>query len=142
MSKFVLKPFNNVTGTIKFFKLIEDTYCYYDDFCRNIQQDSNLEQQLLTIVSRMNDVANLRSLPKQKYRDVTPIKETVKEYEIKTADLRLYLIKDETGNLVLLGGKKSTQDEDFKTFRLLKKRYLNLIKNDKRKDITKPRLLV
>ncbi len=128
MSKFVLKPFNNVTGTIKFFKLIEDKYCYYDDFCRKIQQDSNLEQQLLTIVSRMNDVANLRSLPKQKYRDVTPTKETVKEYEIKTADLRLYLIKDETGNLVLLGGKKSTQDEDFKAFRLLKKRYLNSIK--------------
>lgn len=76
----------------------------------------------------MNDVANLRSLPKQKYRDVTPTKETVKEYEIKTADLRLYLIKDETGNLVLLGGKKSTQDEDFKAFRLLKKRYLNSIK--------------
>lgn len=125
MSKFVLKEYNNVTGKIKFFKLIEDKVCYWDDFCREIQKDSNLEDQLIAIISRMNDVANLRILPKNKFRDITPGKEKIKEYEIKTSDLRVYLIKDEVGNIVLIGGKKNSQPEDIKRFRSLKKTYLN-----------------
>jgi len=125
MSKFALKEYNNVTGKIKFFKLIEERVCYWDDFCREIQKDSNLEDQLIAIISRMNDVANLRILPKNKFRDITPNKEKVKEYEIKTSDLRVYLIKDEIGNIVLIGGKKNSQPEDIKRFRSLKKTYLN-----------------
>jgi putative component of toxin-antitoxin plasmid stabilization module len=125
MSKFVLKEYNNVIGKIKFFKIIEDKICYWDDFCREIQKDANLEDQLITVISRMNDIANLRMLPKEKFRDITPKKQTIKEYEIKTKDLRVYFIKDELGNLVLIGGKKNSQPEDIKRFRAIKKAYLN-----------------
>jgi putative component of toxin-antitoxin plasmid stabilization module len=127
MSKFVLKAYNNVTGKVRFFKLIEDTVCYWDNFCREIQEESNFEDQLDAIIARMNDVANLRMLPKQKFRDITPAKEKIKEYEIKTSDLRVYLIKDDNGNIVLIGGKKNSQPEDIKKFRALKKSYLNAI---------------
>ncbi|RKR84838.1 hypothetical protein BDD43_5091 [Mucilaginibacter gracilis] len=127
MSKFALKEYNNVTGKIKFFKLIEDTVCYWDDFCREIQKEANFEDQLITIISRMNDVANLRRLPKEKFRDITPDKEVIKEYEIKTKDLRVYLIKDDVGNIVLIGGKKSSQVSDIKSFRALKRSYFNSI---------------
>jgi putative component of toxin-antitoxin plasmid stabilization module len=125
MSKFALKEYNNVIGKIKFFKLIEDKICYWDDFCREIQKDANMEDQLITVISRMNDIANLRTLPKQKFKDITPNKETVKEYEIKTNDLRVYYIKDGSGNLVIVGGKKNSQPEDIKRFRAIKKAYLN-----------------
>lgn len=125
MSKFVLKEYNNVLGRIKFFKLIEDKVCYWDDFCREIQKDANLEDQLITVISRMNDIANLRRLPKEKFRDITPQKQTTREYEIKTKDLRVYFIKDESGNVVLIGGKKNSQQEDIKRFRGIKKAYLS-----------------
>ena len=127
MSKFVLKEYNNVLGRIKFFKLIEDKVCYWDEFCREIQKDANLEYQLITVISRMNDIANLRMLPKEKFRDITPGKQTIREYEIKTKDLRVYLIKDESGNVVLMGGKKNSQPEDIKRFREIKKAYLSSI---------------
>lgn len=127
MSKFVLKEYNNVLGRIKFFKLIEDKVCYWDEFCREIQKDANLEYQLITVISRMNDIANLRMLPKEKFRDITPGKQTIREYEIKTKDLRVYLIKDESGNVVLMGGKKNSQPEDIKRFRGIKKAYLSSI---------------
>jgi putative component of toxin-antitoxin plasmid stabilization module len=127
MSKFALKEYNNVTGKIKFFKLIEDKICYWDDFCREIQKGSNLEDQLITIISRMNDIANLRILPAKKFKDITPGKETIKEYEIKTNDLRVYYIKDNSGNLVIIAGKKNSQPEDIKRFRAIKRAYLNSI---------------
>lgn len=50
MSKLALKEYNNVSGKIKFFKLIEDKICYWDDFCREIQKDANLEDQLITVI--------------------------------------------------------------------------------------------
>ncbi len=127
MSKFVLKEYNNVNGEIKFYKLIEDKFCYWDDFCRKIQKDGTWEDQLVALISRLNDVANLKLLPKQKFRDITPKKEKVSEYEIKSHNLRVYFIKDTNGNIVLLGGKKSSQPEDIKKFREIKKRYLKSI---------------
>ncbi|HAL83942.1 MAG TPA: hypothetical protein DCO83_18280, partial [Mucilaginibacter sp.] len=60
----------------------------YDDFCKEIEKNSNLKSQLVTIHSRMDGVANIRRLPKTKFRDITPAKEKNKEYEIKTSDLR------------------------------------------------------
>jgi hypothetical protein len=64
---------------------------------------------------------------KQKFKDITPHKETIKEYEIKTNDLRVYYMKDSSGNLVIIGGKKNSQPEDIKRFRAIKKAYLNSI---------------
>lgn len=46
-------------------------------------------------------------------------------YEIKTADLRVYLFRDPNGAIVVLGGKKSTQVRDIKRFRNVAKEYYN-----------------
>jgi len=132
MSKFALQEFTNVIGKIKFFKLFEKGACQWDAFCDEIRKDSNLETQLITIISRMNDVANLRMLPKTKLRDITPAKEKLKEYEIKTRDLRVYFIKNSIGNIILVSGKKNSQPEDIKKFRSVKKAYVEETKNDKR----------
>jgi putative component of toxin-antitoxin plasmid stabilization module len=78
---------------------------------------------LITAFGRMNQVSNLQRLPEQKFRDITPRKEVVKEFEIKTPDLRIYLIKEE-GHIIVFAGKKSSQREDLRQFRSIKRRYL------------------
>ena len=113
-----------VKGPIKFKKLIIDGRCQYDEFCTQIEQEGNLKKQLVGILNNMNQVANLQRLPEAKFRNITPSKERVKEFEIKKGDLRVYVIK-EAGHIVILGGKKGTQDEDIKKFRLIKERYLS-----------------
>jgi hypothetical protein len=73
----------------------------------------------------MDLVANLQSVPKDKFRDITPKKEAVKEFEFKYQDLRAYAIKIPNGKLVLLGGFKNNQADDITAFRALKRRYLD-----------------
>lgn len=70
-------------------------------------------------------VANGNSLPDTKFRDITPSGEKVKECEFKSKHLRVYAIKKENGKIIMLGGLKTTQKEDFKRFRSLKTQYLN-----------------
>jgi len=124
MSKFALVDIPEVKGQITFKKLVIDGVCQYDKFCEQIENEGNLKKQLIGIVSNMNQVAQLKRLPKEKFRDITPHKDTVKEFEIKKGDLRVYVIKEQ-GHIVVLGGKKGSQDEDIKQFRSIKSRYLN-----------------
>lgn len=124
MSNFTLANMDHVSGRIRFCKLIINGSCQFDEFCAEIERDGNLEKQLAGLFSRISQVADLKRLSVQKFRDITPAKETVKEFEIKTGDLRIYLIKED-GHIVIIGGKKSTQQEDIRQFRSIKKRYLD-----------------
>jgi len=141
MSKFVTKTIETVIGRQQFKQLVivEDKV----DAIRLQQQidkneveidgvldvyESNLEDKYKSsfrgMTALMNRVANLQSLPEEKFRDITPDKEIVKEYEIKYQDLRVYLIKIANGKLILLGGFKNNQDSDLKKFRALKRQFL------------------
>jgi putative component of toxin-antitoxin plasmid stabilization module len=123
MNRFALADIEQVKGKINFKKLVINGVCQFEDFCVDVSMQGNLEKELDKIFSRMNQVANMLRLPKEKFRDITPAKETIKEFEIKTANLRVYLIKEE-GHIVVLGGKKNSQKEDIKQFRAIKKQYL------------------
>lgn len=123
MAKFELVPLSEIKGKIAFFKLQIDSICQFDAFCREIEADGNLKKQLRTGFARMEQVANMQRLPLEKFRDITPSKELVREFEIKTPDLRFYLIKYR-GHVIVIGGKKNSQKEDIRKFRLIKKRYL------------------
>ena len=72
----------------------------------------------------MEEVAKNMSLPDTKFKDVTPRKEKVKEYEFKDGDLRVYGISKTGGKIIILGGYKNRQEKDFKRFRSLKEQYL------------------
>ena len=126
MSKFALVEMSQVRGKIKYFKLSIDNSCPFDEFCKAIRAEGNLAKQLVGIFSNFDQIANLKTLPKEKFRDITPGKELVKEYEFKKGDLRVYAFKDPAGHVVVVGGKKSTQDEDITWFRSIKKRYFDL----------------
>lgn len=123
MSKFTLVRLREVVGKISFSKLVEDDYCPFDEFMKEIESEGNLNKHLLSILAIMDQVANLKLLPKSKYKDITPFRELIKEFEIKKGDLRVYLIKEEE-HILILGGKKNSQAKDIRKFRSIKERYL------------------
>ena len=123
MSSFALRDILEVKGQIRFTKLTINGFCQFDEFCQQIETDGNLKKQLIGIFANMNQIAQMNRLPKEKFRDITPAKQSIKEFEIKKGDLRVYLIKEQ-GHIVILGGKKGSQHEDIRQFRAIKKRYL------------------
>jgi len=126
MSKFALNKIKTIKGKQSFFDLEINGVGQFDSFSK--EAAVQYESELLTLNARMDLVANLERLPKQKFRDITPAKEQVKEYEFKTKHLRLYVIHiEKTGKVVILGGYKNTQKKDFRGFRSLKKQYLNAL---------------
>lgn len=145
MSKFVIKNIKSVCGKQVFKQLVivennvdikklqqdidenkSDVTGVFDDYENSLEDI--YKSSLNGIITIMNLVADLQSVPVQKLRDVTPKKELVKEFEFKYGDLRVYAIKIPNGKLILLGGYKNNQKPDFAKFRSLKGQYLESIK--------------
>lgn len=126
MHKFALKYISEFDGRIKIFKLIVNKHCEFDEFEQKIINEVSYISELVTIQTRLREIADGKLLPKEKFRNITPKKELVKEYEIKTRHLRVYLFHEEkTGRIIVFGGKKTPQDKDIKHFRRLKREYFN-----------------
>ncbi len=126
MYTFALKEITEIKGKLKIFKLLVNGKCEYDEFERDIEAEGNLKSELITIETRLHEIADLNSLPQTKYKDITPPKTINKEYEIKTHHLRVYLFQDKnTGRIIVCGGKKGSQNSDIKHFRKIKKEYLS-----------------
>lgn len=126
MNKFALKHIDEIVGRLKIFKLLVNNRSEYDEFERQIEKQVTYISELVTIQARLQDIADGKLLPKEKFRNITPKKELVKEYEIKTRHLRVYLFHEEnTGRVIVYGGKKTTQQKDINHFRRIKKEYLN-----------------
>lgn len=129
MSKFALRHVPNIKGKTKFYFLIVNGVCQYEEFEEKIIRDGNYEQELDQLQLRFQEVAEmLRPINKQKFRDITPRKEQVKEYEAKTKNLRVYLIHQENkGRIIVFAGQKNTQKKDIRKFRSLKGQYLDTL---------------
>jgi hypothetical protein len=87
-------------------------------------KDTTCKSEFKTLLAYMEYLGNNGSLPKTKFREVTPKGEKVKEYEFKSKHLRIYAIQKTDGKIVILGGYKNKQDKDFLKFRSLKKQLL------------------
>ncbi len=126
MNKFALKQIEEIVGRLKIFKLLVNNRCEYDEFERQLETEGSFASELVTIQTRLQEIADGKLLPKEKFRNITPKKGLVKEYELKTRHLRVYLFHEEnTGKVVVCGGKKTTQPKDINHFRRIKKEYLN-----------------
>ena len=125
MPTFALKKIEQVKGKINFYKLEIDGKCEFDEFCSAIERADG-SKILLTIYAIMDSVANLSLLPKTKFRELKGRKasDKVKDYEIKKDAIRVYLFKDEIGNIVVFGGSKNNQKEDIARLRRLKEEYI------------------
>jgi putative component of toxin-antitoxin plasmid stabilization module len=152
MSTFVLRKMETVAGRLHFFALHICKKCPFDGICKVskeeaikkyecelgpwdifadglVKRNPNFKKQLITVYSRIDSLAQLQTLPKNKFKDITPPKDNVKEYEIKTPDLRVYLFHlEHLGRVIICGGIKGTQNADIRQFRNLKRDYLLSLK--------------
>lgn len=126
MYTFALKEIEEVSSKLKIFKLFVNDSCEFDDFFVTIKKEGNLTSELKTIQARLMEIAECKSLPDTKFKDITPKKETIKEYEAKTKNLRVYMFHEQnTGRIIICGGKKSNQKKDLQHFRNIKKQYFH-----------------
>lgn len=122
MKEFSLIVIDAVKGKQKFYKLVKDGVCQFDEF--ESKARINYDSEMTKVFAIMDKVADLQSLPNKMFRDITPGKEQNKEYEIKTKHLRVYLFHEKlTGKVISVGGYKTTQQSDIKHFREIKKEY-------------------
>jgi putative component of toxin-antitoxin plasmid stabilization module len=130
MSKFALEKIKAIKGKQSFYDLKVNEVGQFESFSNKLEEQ--YKRELVTLNARMDLVANLNRLPKEKFRDITPKKQTVKEYEFKTKHLRLYAIHiEKTGKVIVLGGHKNTQKSDIPSFRSLKSQFLKSLDDDK-----------
>jgi putative component of toxin-antitoxin plasmid stabilization module len=126
MTTFALKYIDEVAGKVKIFKLLVNNKCEFDEFENQVQTEGSYSSELVTIQTRLQDIADGKLLPREKFRNITPKKDFIKEYEIKTRHLRVYLFHEEkTGRVIVCGGKKVTQDKDIGHFRRIKNEYFD-----------------
>lgn len=127
MPKFALENIASVNGKQQFNQLVVDGSGQLDEF-ENDLKDTTYWSEFKTLLAYMDFVAKNRTLPQNKFKDITPAKELVKEYEFKSKHLRIYVIHQPNGKIVILGGYKNNQKNDINKFRSLKKQYLDSLK--------------
>jgi putative component of toxin-antitoxin plasmid stabilization module len=126
MTKFALKSLSSIVGKQEIDLLIENDVCYFEEFEDEIKErHQKYNNELGSLLQILERLSNGESLPNEKFKDITPEKELVKEYEVKTKHLRIYLIKKTDGKIIVLGGYKNRQKKDIRKFRSIKSRYLD-----------------
>lgn len=128
MPEFKLRKIPQVRGRNTYYKLVKDGDCEFDEFCKEMNKPDKYESELKTIFSYMELAANQQPLPRTKFKDITPKKDSVKEHEFKSKHLRVYAFQQKsTGKIIVCGGTKTNQKSDIKHFREVKKQYLKFI---------------
>ncbi len=125
MPTFGVSTIEAIKGRQVFLELVINGVGQLQSFENELQDVYKAE--LRSILTRMNYVADMVSLPKEKFREITPKGERVNEFEFKTKNLRVYCIKIPNGKLVVLCGFKNSQKADISSFRGLKKQYLKTL---------------
>lgn len=133
MYTFALQRIEAIKGKQEFVKLVVDGKCPFDEF------ESSLEQQykpeIESIYSYMQDVADLKLLPENKFHfydkdKKQKLKDGVREFEFKSRHLRVYGITKPNGKIIITGGTKAKQKIEQNYFRKLKNQYLASLKEE------------
>lgn len=125
MHTFELRNIDAVVGPQKFEKLVRDGVCLFDEFENNIEDC--YKSEIAGIYAVMNEVANLRSVPRGKFHFYDKTKGANREFEFKSSHLRVYGITKPNGMLVIVGGTKAKQKKDENEFRKFKNEYLETL---------------
>ncbi len=127
MRNFELKKFESIVGKQDFYDLKINGLSQYEEFNKIINTDYlAYKTEVFTMFSYMDLVSNLKTLPKTKFREITPKKDNIKEYEITSKHIRVYLFHVEnSGKIVAYWGLKKNQKENIISFRKIKKEYID-----------------
>ena len=133
MPTFALKKIEAIKGKQEFDKLVVDDTCPFDEFEKNVEKQ--YASELVGIYSNMQDVADLKSLPYERfhYYDLDKKqknKDGVREFEFKSRHLRVYGITKPNGKIIITGGTKAKQKTEQNEFRRLKSQYLSSLKTE------------
>lgn len=125
MPIFVIANLPEFTTRQKVNKLFRNGKCLIDEFKTEIETDNNIAPELDELFATIEDVANGKRVPPNQYKRVhLSSKLKYSPYEVKSKHLRLYLIHEkETGQILILGGKKGDQDEDINRLEKIIKEY-------------------
>ena len=132
MSIFALEKIKAIKRKQEFVKLIVDEKCPFDEFENSLE--AQYKAELAGVYHCMQDVADLKSLPKTKFHfydinEKQKNKDGVREFEFKSKHLRVYGITKSNGKIIITGGTKANQKDDQNKFRKLKAQYLESIKS-------------
>ncbi len=130
MRKFALKKIDAIKGKQEFDQLIVDDVCLFEEFEKGL--NGQYKSELVSIYRCMQDVADLKSLPKERFHFYDNFqkgkgKNNVREFEFKSKHLRVYGITKPNGKIIIMGGTKSSQKQEQSEFRKLKNQYLELL---------------
>lgn len=124
MPIFALQTLPHLRGKVQVYELFEDAKSSYNIFWNKHRSDS-FTPMLLKLQTRLREAAHLKLLPKEKMRNITPDGEDVPEFEIKADDLRMYVIKNQEGFIIINVGLKGDQSKDIAKMRKVKARFLS-----------------
>lgn len=129
MEIFTLKKIEEIEGKQEIYKLKIDNSCQFDDFENEIEKRGQYEEELASIYAHIEDFANNKTLPEKKFRILNKgVKnDKVKEYEFKSKHLRIYGIKALSGQVIIMGGYKTTQKKDIRRLKNIKSNYIKTL---------------
>ncbi len=127
MSKFALKLNQFAKGAVKVYNLLIDDIDQFDYFEDNLEEKYNPQfVSFAATISQMSE--NKKPPPRGKRRKLKGIENAA---EMRSRDLRLYyLVIEEYGYTICLGGLKKNQKKDIRRLKSLKKELENQIKKD------------
>ena len=110
LSKFI-KP-----GTrIKVYDLYINGECIFEEFFEEINKEGNLTKELIGVINILEKAADLLMLPQAKFKVLTQSEVSCKVYEAKKNNIRIYCFEDDSGRIIVTGGKKNSQKNDIKS---------------------------
>lgn len=107
------------------FKIYRNDKCFIDDFKNEVLKDYNLKDEWYELMAILKDVSENKMIPNTRFRKLSlGIKIKQSMYEAKSKHLRIYILKEnETGQILILGGKKKTQKKDIEKIKRIMKEY-------------------
>lgn len=126
MSKFVLHEIEAIKGKQAFCQVEINGIKQLDAFEEELK-DTTYLTEFKTMMSYMQFVAENRTLPQAKFRELKGVKDGLKEYEFKSKHLRIYAIHQKGGKIIVLCGFKNSQEKDINKFRAIKKELIEAL---------------
>ncbi|MBI2968418.1 MAG: hypothetical protein HYY40_11495 [Bacteroidetes bacterium] len=125
MVTFAVQPLPEFETRQRVNKLIRDGKCMVDEFKDEVLQDNNIRDEWGELIAVVKDIANDKMLPKTRYRKLKLSKKLpYSGFEAKSHNLRLYLFREHlTGQILVCGGKKKTQEKDIARLEKIIKEY-------------------
>ena len=123
MHKYKLVTIEEVSGVNLIQKLEINGKCQFDKFYDEIKNDGTYKAELDVIQAYLSKLGQNEDIPPKKFKELKGRKnnDNIKDYELITYNLRVYCIKGEKKNkIIIIAGKKTNQKKDIKNLRKIK----------------------